>query len=60
MKIKQLTETSRGVKSRLGDGKCETNEDELAGIDRGLRAADAKRFASHQQIAAALIKLRNA
>jgi len=41
-------------------GNYEPTPAELAGIDRGLRAADEGRFATDEQVEAALAKLRGA
>ena len=42
----------------LKGGEYEPTPDELAGIDRGLRAADEGRFASDPQVEAVLAKFR--
>ena len=52
---------SRAISTRsLSKGEYEPNEAELAGIDRGLKAAAEGRFATDAQVNAALDKLRNA
>lgn len=45
---------------RRTDGDYEPTPVELAGVDRGLRAAAEGRFATDEQIEAALAKLRDA
>jgi predicted transcriptional regulator len=60
MKAKHSTKMARDVEVNIADGEYELSERELAGIDRGLRAADEGRFASDQQVEAALARLRNA
>jgi len=55
----QLAEIALEIEaSRTGD-LYEPTEAELAGIDRGLRAADAGRFATDEQVEAVLAKLRH-
>jgi len=44
----------------LANGDYEPTPAELAGIDRGLRDAAERRFATDEQVEAALVKLRNA
>ncbi len=44
----------------LGKGEYEPTPAELAGIDRGLRAAAEGRFATDEQVEAVLAKLRDA
>jgi predicted transcriptional regulator len=56
----ELAEIARDIEVGLSGGEYQASEAELAGIDRGLRAADEGRFASDQQVDAALAKLRNA
>jgi len=56
----ELAEIARDIEARLSNGEYEPTEAELAGIDRGLRAAAEGRFATDQQIDAALAKLRDA
>jgi predicted transcriptional regulator len=56
----ELAEIARDIEQSLSEGEYEPSEAELAGIDRGLRAAADGRFATDQQIEAALAKLRDA
>jgi predicted transcriptional regulator len=42
----------------LKDGEYQPTPEELAGIDRGLRAAAEGRFASEQEVEAAFAKFR--
>jgi predicted transcriptional regulator len=56
----ELAEIARDIEASLSNGDYGTNADELTGIDRGMRAADEGRFASDQQVDAALAKLRKA
>ena len=56
----ELAEIAREIDEGLSKGEYEPTEAELAGIDRGLRAADEGRFASDEQVEAALAKLRGA
>lgn len=56
----ELAEIARDIDESLSKGDYEPSEAELAGIDRGLRAAAEGRFATDEQVSAALAKLRNA
>jgi predicted transcriptional regulator len=56
----ELAEIARDIDASLSGGEYEPSEAELAGIDRGLRAAAEGRFATDEQVNAALAKLRNA
>ncbi len=56
----ELAEIARDIDESLSKGEYEPNEAELAGIDRGLKAAAEGRFATDAQVNAALDKLRNA
>ncbi len=56
----ELAEIARDIDASLSRGEYEPSEAELAGIDRGLRAAAEGRFATDEQVSAALAKLRNA
>jgi predicted transcriptional regulator len=56
----ELAEIARDIENNLGIGDYEPTEAELAGIDRGLQAAAEGRFATDQQVEAALAKLRDA
>ena len=54
----ELAEIARDIEDSLSKGAYQPNE--VAGIDRGLRAADEGRFATDEQVEAALARLRNA
>jgi predicted transcriptional regulator len=56
----ELAEIAREIDESLRGVEYEPNEAEQAGIDRGLRAAAEGRFATDEQINAALAKLRDA
>ncbi len=56
----ELAEIARDIEQSLHRGIYEPTSAELAGIDRGLRAADDDRFATEEQVEAALAKLRGA
>jgi predicted transcriptional regulator len=56
----ELAEIARDIEESLSKGAYEPNEAELAGIDRGLRAAAEGRFATDEQVEAALARLRDA
>jgi predicted transcriptional regulator len=56
----ELAEIARNIEESLSNGDYEPTEAELAGIDRGLRAAAEGRFATDEEIEAALAKLRGA
>ena len=56
----ELAEIARDIEENLSSGEYEPSEAELAGIDRGLRAAAEGRFATDEQVDAALAKLRDA
>jgi hypothetical protein len=56
----ELAEIARDIDESLTKGDYEPTPTELAGIDRGLRAADAGRFATPEQVEAAFAKLRGA
>jgi len=56
----ELAEIARDIEENLSNGDYEPSEAELAGIDRGLQAATEGRFATDQQVDAALAKLRDA
>jgi predicted transcriptional regulator len=55
-----LAEIARDIEDSLQRGVYEPTAAELAGIDRGLKAAAEGRFATDEQVEAALAKLRNA
>jgi predicted transcriptional regulator len=54
----ELAEIARDIEDGLARGEYEPSEAELAGIDRGLRAAAEGRFASDEQVEAVFAKLR--
>jgi predicted transcriptional regulator len=56
----ELAEIARDIEQNLSNGEYEPSAAELAGIDRGLQAAAEGRFATDQQVDAALAKLRDA
>jgi predicted transcriptional regulator len=56
----ELAEIARDIEASLGGDDYEASAAELVAIHVGLRAADEGRFASDQQVDAALRKLRNA
>ena len=56
----ELAEIAREIDESLTSDDYEPNEAELAGIDRGLKAAAEGRFATQEQVDAALAKLRDA
>jgi predicted transcriptional regulator len=56
----ELAEIARDIEENLSNGDYEPSEAESAGIDRGLQAAAEGRFATDQQVDAALAKLRDA
>ncbi len=55
-----LAEIARDIEDGLQGGNYEPTAAELVGIDRGLKAAAEGRFATDEQVEAALAKLRNA
>jgi|HubBroStandDraft_1064217.scaffolds.fasta_scaffold1770471_1 predicted transcriptional regulator len=56
----ELAEIARDIEESLSKGDYKPTEAELAGIDRGLRAAAEGRFATEEEVEAALAKLRGA
>jgi predicted transcriptional regulator len=56
----ELADLARDLDDRLKHGDYEPSDAELAGIDRGLADANAGRFATDEQVEAALRKLRGA
>lgn len=56
----ELAEIARDIEEKLSNGEYELSEAELAGIDRGLQASAEGRFATQEQVDAALAKLRDA
>jgi len=55
-----LADIARDIDASLTAGDYLPTPAELAGIDRGLRDADAGRFASDAEVAAALARLKRA
>ena len=56
----ELAEIARDIDKSLSGGEYEPSEAELAGIDRGLRAAAEGQFATDAEVAAAFAKFRRA
>lgn len=56
----ELAEFAPELDAGLKDGEYQPTAEELAGIDRGLRAAAEGRFASDRQVEAAFAKFRTA
>jgi hypothetical protein len=56
----ELAELAREIDAGLGPGKYHATPKELAGIDRGLKAAREGRFATDEQIAELFKKHRPA
>jgi predicted transcriptional regulator len=54
----RLAEIALDIEAGLGDGEYEPTADELAGIDRGLKAAAEGRFATDQQVEEAFSRFR--
>jgi hypothetical protein len=54
----ELAEFALELDAGLKDGEYEPTPEELAGIDRGLRAAAEGRFASDSQVEAVFAKFR--
>jgi hypothetical protein len=54
----ELAEFALELDAGLKDGEYQPTPEELAGIDRGLRAATEGRFASDQEVEAAFAKFR--
>jgi hypothetical protein len=54
----ELAEFALELEAGLKDGEYQPTPEELAGIDRGLRAAAEGRFASEQDVEAAFAKFR--
>jgi predicted transcriptional regulator len=55
-----LADIARDIDASLTRGEYVPTPEELAGIDRGLRDAEAGHFATEEQVDAALAKLRRA
>ncbi len=56
----ELAAIARDIDEGLAKGEYQPTPAELAGIDRGLRDAAEGRFATEEQVVAALAKLRGA
>jgi predicted transcriptional regulator len=56
----ELAEIARDIDESLRKGEYEPTPAELAGVDRGLRAAADGRFATEEQVESAFAKLRGA
>ncbi len=56
----ELAEIAREIDAGLKDETYEPTDEELAGIDRGLRDAEQGRFATDAEVEAVLAKLRDA
>jgi predicted transcriptional regulator len=54
----QLAEIARDIEANLNDIPYEPTEEELAGIDRGLRDAEQGRFATEAEVEAVFAKFR--
>lgn len=54
----RLAEVVVEIEAALKDGVYEPTPEELAGIDRGLRAANEGRFATDEQVEATFAKFR--
>jgi hypothetical protein len=54
----ELAEFALELDAGFKDGEYEPTPEELAGIDRGLRAAEEGRFATDSQVEAAFAKFR--
>jgi hypothetical protein len=54
----ELAEFALELDAGLKDGEYQPTPEELAGIDRGLRAAAEGRFASEQEVEATFAKFR--
>jgi hypothetical protein len=54
----ELAEFALELDAGLNDGEYQPTPEELAGIDRGLRAATEGRFATEQEVEAAFAKFR--
>ena len=54
----ELAEFALELDAGLKDGEYQPSPEELAGIDRGLRAAQEGRFASDRQVEAVFAKFR--
>jgi len=54
----QLAEIALDIEASLAEGDYEPTRDELAGIDRGLRAAAEGRFATDAEVEAIFVRFR--
>ena len=54
----QLAELALDIDAGLKDVPYEPTDEELAGIDRGLRDAEQRRFATDEEVDAAFAKFR--
>jgi hypothetical protein len=55
----ELVDLALELDREFGDGNYEPTPEELAGIERGLRAAAEGRFATDQQVEAVFAKFRD-
>jgi len=55
---RQLAEVASEIEAELSAGTYHATEDELAGVRRGLRAANEGRFASAEEVEAVFAKHR--
>jgi predicted transcriptional regulator len=56
----ELAEIARDIEANLSKSDYEPTDEESAGIERGLRDAAEGRFATDEQVEAALARLRDA
>jgi predicted transcriptional regulator len=54
----ELIEIAQEIEAELKGGVYHATPEELAGIDRGLRAANERRFATDEQVEEAFTKFR--
>jgi len=54
----ELAALALDIEAGLADGTYDPTPEELAGIDRGLRAAEEGRFATDEQVEAVFAKFR--
>lgn len=54
----ELAQIALEIEAGLSDDLYEPTDEELAGIDRGIRAAEEGRFASEEQVEAVFAKFR--
>ncbi|MGJ4913299.1 hypothetical protein ACQR10_06285 [Bradyrhizobium sp. HKCCYLRH2060] len=55
----ELAELALDIEASVTGGDYQPSDQELAGIDRGLRAANEGRFASEDEVEAAFAKFRS-